>query len=699
MTFYKTVFCFALGAITAQPAVAETPASLSMNGVSGLIDMPSAEQQSDGTLSIARSAFGPTARTTLSFQITPRLSGSFRYSSIKNWGSSTAPSTLFDRSFDLRYQLLTEGRYLPNLTIGMQDFIGTGVFSGEYVVATKSLGPKLKLTAGLGWGRLGSYNAIGAPFGARSLVAVGLGGNLRTGEWFKGDVAPFGGIEYVVSDKISLKAEYSSDIYRVESGLRKTFDRKTPINFGAEYRTKTGAKLGLYSLYGDKIGFTLSFQLDPFRSPTGGQAGPGPLPVRPSSAAQGWSDATVVTAFDLTRLRDQTQAILAKDGIVIEALAVTATTAEIRIRNTQIDNAPQAIGRSARALATVMPASVRSFEIVPVKQGIGLSKVVIARSDLEDLQFDADQAAQSRARAQILPALGPMPAEALRGQGLYPKLNYGLAPYVATSLFDPNAPLQADLGLRFSARYDIAPGLFLSGALTKKLAGTIDSKRLSNSIARHKVRSDAALYATQGDPALETLTLAWYAKPSGSLYTRVTAGYLEAMYAGLSTELLWQQVNKPYALGLELNYVKQRDFDQRFGLQSYSSLNGHISGYYDLRNGFQAQLDVGRYLAGDVGATLSLDREFANGMRVGAFVTKTSMSAKEFGEGSFDKGIRIDLPLAWFLGRPTQKVAGMVLRPITRDGGAKLRVNNRLYETIRSNQQSKLDAAWGRFWK
>ena len=68
MTFYKTVFCFALGAITAQPAVAETPASLSMNGVSGLIDMPSAEQQSDGTLSIARSAFGPTARTTLSFQ-------------------------------------------------------------------------------------------------------------------------------------------------------------------------------------------------------------------------------------------------------------------------------------------------------------------------------------------------------------------------------------------------------------------------------------------------------------------------------------------------------------------------------------------------------------------------------------------------------------------------------------------------------
>lgn len=699
MTIYKTVFCVALGAMIAPPGLAETPLSLSMNGVTGLIDMPSADQQSDGTLSIARSKFGPTGRTTLSFQITPRLSGSFRYSSIEHWGSSVAPSTLFDRSFDLRYKLLSEGRYLPTVTIGLQDFIGTGVFSGEYIVATKSLGSKLKVTAGLGWGRLGSYNSIGAPFGARTAVSVGLGGKLRTGEWFKGNVAPFGGIEYALSPQISLKAEYSSDIYQVESGVRKTFDRKSPINFGAEYHTKNGAKLGLYSLYGDKIGFALSLQLDPFHSPTGGQTGPGPLPVRSSAAAQGWSKATLENASDLTRLRDQTQAILARDDILIESLAVTATTAEVRIRNTQIDNAPQAIGRTARALAYVMPASVRSFAIVPVVQGLGLSRIVIERSDMEDLEFDADQAATSRARAQILPALGPMPQGALAGQGLYPKLGYRFGPYVATSLFDPDAPLQADLGLRFSARYDIAPGLFLSGSVTKKLLGNISSDRLSNSIARHKVRSDSALYATQGDPALETLTLAWYAKQSASIYTRITAGYLETMYAGVSTEVLWQQVNLPYALGLELNYVRQRDFDQRFGLQSYSSLNGHISGYYDLRNGFQAQLDVGRYLAGDVGATLSLDREFANGMRVGAFVTKTSMSAKEFGEGSFDKGIRIELPLAWFFGRPTQKSANLTLRPITRDGGARLNVDGRLYDTIRNNQQSKLDMAWGRFWK
>lgn len=41
-------------------------------------------------------------------------------------------------------------------------------------------------------------------------------------------------------------------------------------------------------------------------------------------------------------------------------------------------------------------------------------------------------------------------------------------------------------------------------------------------------------------------------------------------------------------------------------------MTGHMSGYYDFGNGFQAQLDIGRYLAGDYGATLTIDREFPN---------------------------------------------------------------------------------------
>ena len=67
-----------------------------------------------------------------------------------------------------------------------------------------------------------------------------------------------------------------------------------------------------------------------------------------------------------------------------------------------------------------------------------------------------------------------------------------------------------------------------------------------------------------------------------------------------------------------------------------------------------AQVDAGRYLAGDWGATFALDRRFANGWKIGAFFTLTNVSAARFGEGSFDKGIRMTIPLSWITGKPAR---------------------------------------------
>ena len=108
---------------------------------------------------------------------------------------------------------------------------------------------------------------------------------------------------------------------------------------------------------------------------------------------------------------------------------------------------------------------------------------------------------------------------------------------------------------------------------------------------------------------------------------------------------------------------------------------------------------MGRYLAGDVGATLSLNREFENGWRVGVFATKTDVSAEEFGEGSFDKGITLTIPLTWGLGTPSTDSYGATIRPLSRDGGARLIVSDRLYESIRRHDESSIDGQWGRFWK
>ena len=56
-------------------------------------------------------------------------------------------------SFDAHISVLDEGSYFPAISIGLRDFIGTGWYSSEYIVGTKSIG-NIDLTVGLGSGRL-----------------------------------------------------------------------------------------------------------------------------------------------------------------------------------------------------------------------------------------------------------------------------------------------------------------------------------------------------------------------------------------------------------------------------------------------------------------------------------------------------------------------------------------------------------------
>jgi hypothetical protein len=695
----------AIVGLSASVAPAENRPSLNFYGVTGLIDMPSGESQPDAALTGSSAHFGPISRTTLSFQITPRLSGSFRYQAVRDF-NAVVPSnfdTYYDRNFDLRYQVTREGQYMPAITVGLQDFVGTGLFAGEYVAATKNLTPQLKVTAGLGWGRLGSYGAIGSLFGDRPKIDIDEGGKVNFGQWFRGPAAPFGGIEYKFNDKWSVKAEYSSDAYKVESGTRKTFDRSSPFNFGVEYKVQDSVQLGAYYLYGSEFGLAAHFYLNPKQRPSGSIRGGAPDAVEPrpsrSVDPEAWSPDWVTQEGVAPILITNINKRLEKDGIFVEGIAYTGSTVQVLMRNDANDSEAQAIGRLARAMTHIMPASVEVFEIVPVVKGLRAAKVTLRRSDLEQLEFAPGATDTMLARA-VIGDPGDVPAGLTYNTELYPKFTWSLAPYRRIRLFDPTNPIRGEIGLKLAAGYQITPGLNLSGSITKRAIGNLDDGRTSNSVLP-RVRTNGVLYDRESDLALERLTLAYYGQLSPNLYGRVTAGYLERMFGGVSTEVLWKRVNSPLALGVEVNYAKQRDFTLGFGFRDYSVVTGHVSGYYTFgpENDYLAQLDVGRYLAGDYGATLSLDRQFQNGWKVGVFATLTDVPFEDFGEGSFDKGIKLEIPVNWFLGQPSRKSSESVLRPLTRDGGARLSVEGRLYDTLSDYQESGIDAQWGRFWK
>ncbi len=724
--------------LMATGAGAETRPTLNFYGATGLIDMPSAEMQPDGLLTITSGHFGPVSRTTLSFQITPRLSGSFRFLGIRNWNrfSSCQPScssaggieafeTYYDRSFDLRYQILDEGKYLPALAIGLQDFVGTGSIAGEYLVATKHVTPDVKVSAGLGWGRLGSYSSIGSPLGDRPKLVIGKGGNFNFDQWFRGPAAPFAGVEWQVNDAWTVKAEYSSDNYTEEAGNRRTFDRRSPFNFGVEYQRNENMRLGAYYMYGSEVGFAAHFILNPKKRPGGGIAtsAPDPIERRPSRQAdpEAWSSDWLAQTDAGSILRTNLAKRLEDDGILVDGISYNGSTAVVRIRNPRLDAEAQAIGRTARAMTKVMPASVEQFEIVPVVNGMPVSRVVIRRSDLEALEFDPQGAEKLLERVSIVSAPATM-RDGFNDPDAFPKFTWSVGPYARLRLFDQNAPFKAGVGLRANAKYEVAPGLILSGSVTKLLAGNLDDRPPIPGRKLQPVRSANYFYDSLGDPALETLALAYYRKLGPEVYGRISLGYLERMFGGVSTELLWMPTNRRWAIGAEVNYVAQRSPDQKFGFtlpaemydtdacglagqsacaspSSYRVLTGHVSGYYRFNNGFHAQVDVGRYLAGDIGATLSVKREFENGWKVGAFVTKTNVSAADFGSGSFDKGITIEIPFAALTGKPSRQQRSSVLRPFGRDGGQRLEVEGRLYDTVRDYRESGLDEQWGRFWK
>jgi hypothetical protein len=272
---FLLAFLAASTALSVAPALAESTGTLNINGATGLIDMPSGEAQKDATFSFSTSVVGPITRTTLSFQFSERLSGSFRFQTWRDWDTIIAgDAEESDRSFDLRYQVLKEGNIRPALTIGLQDFTGQGLFASEYVAATKNFGDRLKVTAGLGWGRLGSYGDIGAPFGSRP--AVSPTGTPNADQWFRGDAAPFAGSNTRSATPGPSRANIRRTPTLLEDDTRGLIERDSPFNFGFEYQKGPNMRFGVYSLYGSEVGLTFHLILDPKSRLAGGVTGARP---------------------------------------------------------------------------------------------------------------------------------------------------------------------------------------------------------------------------------------------------------------------------------------------------------------------------------------------------------------------------------------------------------------------------------------
>ena len=149
------------------------------------------------------------------------------------------------------------------------------------------------------------------------------------------------------------------------------------------------------------------------------------------------------------------------------------------------------------------------------------------------------------------------------------------------------------------------------------------------------------------------------------------------MFTGIGFEYLNLDQFDNFAFGFEAFQVKKRDYDQKFGHLDYETFTGHLNfyQYYDPLN-LTTHISMGRYLAGDDGITIDFSKRFKNGFKLGAFATFTDVSSEDFGEGSFDKGIYVAIPLS---GLNQGDLSGFRWTPLTKDPGQKLSLSHRIF--------------------
>ena len=694
----------------------DAPAPIhSQYGGIGLLKTRTARMAPDSTLAASVSLNEDLQRYAITFQAAPWLEATFSYAGFDLIRANGASDT-FDRQFDLKVKLWDEGLYLPQVAVGLQDFLGTGIFSGEYVVASKRVGA-FDLSAGVGWGALASRGATRNPFtelsdrfrGRRDALE-GQGGEVNFGDFFQGDdIGFFGGVSWDTPIRgLQLIAEYESDRSERVDGLD-----GGPLNFGLVYNVTPGIQLTGSALGGETFNAQVTFS-----SPVGEAARdepPGDPPpmfhVREAVAAPDGGDDGLAApiapplidpiALDDPALVETLRAQLDREGIDLLTLEAGPQAIRIRIDNRRYRSEAKAVGRAARIMSRYAPASVEFLQVVSTSRSLDAAEFRLRRSVLERTarEIGYSIAPPALGFAYIPPGSAPV-ANPVTYVDLrsYPQLDWRIGPDLRYSAFDPDDPLLLELQAEAEATVTFAPGLSVTGSLGREIIGNISGNQRGSNSRLPPVRTNQARYNEETDVGLFRLTADYLFQPGPNLYASVSAGYLERMFGGAGGSVLWRPPNSRLAFGANAWYARQRGFETLLDFQDYDVVTGHASVYWDTPYAhWNVALHAGRYLAGDWGGTLELSRRFPNGWEVGAFATLTDVPFDEFGEGSFDKGIYLRIPFDWGLDRDTQSTGGFTIRPVQRDGGQRLALPVDLFGVTRRASRGEVGAQWDSF--
>ncbi|ULF78214.1 YjbH domain-containing protein [Vibrio alginolyticus] len=673
------------------------PSQSDFGGV-GLMQMPTGRMAPEGEFNFSVTGSDEYLFYNVTLQLMPWLETTIRYTRVHDLPySSSFPDVdneYTDKGIDFKFRLWEESEYMPEIALGVRDFAGTGLFDAEFIAATKrysnsKLGT-FDFTLGMGWGYLGTRDTVTNPFCKasdkfcdRPSEFLSTGGTTNFDRAFKGPAALFGGIEYQTLHKpLRFKLEYDGNDYStdypvVQAGV--DMSPHTPWNFGVLYRLGM-ADFRLSYERGDTLvaGLTLNTNFNDMPSfwrdtPTPEVEDNQPKELSDVDWARVTEDLDKIAGYRNTR-------------VYVDNNTVTVVGEQKKYRDRT-----EAHEKAAAVLHNEMPDDIDTYAINERSRGLVGEQTIISKEkyrDFAQVNYINPKIEDATSRATTKPT----------GESVYDgfeRFDWGFAPKLVQTLGNAEDFYLFSVGLSGNASYWLTDNLEIGGSLYWDWYNNYDKfiyVTPPDGTTVPRVRTIFRAYQNEHAVTMSNLQLTWFQEYSDTMVQQFYAGYLESMFAGVGTEFLYRPQGANWAIGADVNVISQRDPQSYFGVYDEKWQNvpeygrpfqvidkgftGFVSGYYypqwEFLQDLMIQVDVGQFLAGDVGTQINVSKQFKSGVIAGAFASFTDLSADEFGEGSFTKGFYLSIPFDIMTVKPSNNRANFSWQPLTRDGGQKL---------------------------
>ena len=679
------------------------PSQSDFGGV-GLIQMPTGRAAPEGEFNVGATINDEYHHYTVSLQLLPWLESTIRYTLVQDLLYSDDPNfssdtKYTDKGIDFKVRLLKESYWIPETSIGVRDFGGTGLFDGEFIAASKHVGP-FDFTVGVGWGYIGnSANLTGDKTSSndcnRNTEYKGKGGSVDFDRWFSGCSAVFGGVEYQSPwQPLRLKVEYDSNDYASDfpvtrGGIDMTQDSK--FNYGALYRLGGWGDLRVNYERGNTwtFGFNLNTNFNNLKAIWQDE----PLPA--------YKKQTPHQNGNISELSNEEWLELAQDlhqiaGYENPSIYSDSETVTVVAPQTKYRDRSEAHLRAGTLIANHVP-EAKEYRLVETS-----NRQAVTETRIDSEQF-VKVASHEYFDAKVEDAAIVDVPESPKGSLIASSdkdWDVSVAPTLQQSFGGSENFYMFNIGINAGANYWFGDHVELGGSVYFNIYDNYDKFLYEvppDGTDLKRVRTLVRQYINDNPVRMNNLQLTWMDRLSDNWYSQAYGGYLEMMFGGIGSEILYRPQGSNWAVAVDANYVIQRDPDSQFGFfteevqfdpitnRDYrvqtGAITGHATVYYQpqwewLPNTL-FKISAGQYLTEDKGVTVDFSKQFDSGVIAGAFIAQTNLSAEEFGEGSYNKGFYVSIPFDIMTVKPSTNRATLSWLPLTRDGGQML---NRKYQ-------------------